>query len=124
MEARFERQDIALVADTLRGNHTVLDVGGGTGALVREIAGRVDAITTVEPHASREADDGVATVGQLEAFLRAWGMDADEARTAAGRLDQDGNGHITRDEYLTAWTSFLLSDDSEDKGSTLLGPLT
>ncbi|MFE1415246.1 cytochrome P450 [Streptomyces sp. NPDC058746] len=67
--------------------------------------------------------DGVAAVAELEAFLRAWGMDADEAKTAAGRLDQDGNGRITRDEYLRAWTSFVLSDDSEDAGSTLLGPL-
>ncbi|MEU6208396.1 methyltransferase domain-containing protein [Streptomyces sp. NPDC047023] len=55
MEARFERQDVALVADTLTGNHEVLDVGGGTGAVVREIAARLGRVTTVEPHAAREA---------------------------------------------------------------------
>ncbi|MFJ9867488.1 methyltransferase domain-containing protein [Streptomyces sp. NPDC101165] len=55
MEARFERQDVALVADTLADNHEVLDVGGGTGAVVREIAARLGRVTTVEPHAAREA---------------------------------------------------------------------
>ncbi|MFJ8208972.1 EF-hand domain-containing protein [Streptomyces sp. NPDC096033] len=69
-------------------------------------------------------DDGVATLQELEAFLRAWGMDADQAHAAVTRLDLDGNGRITRDEYLSAWTSFLLSEDSQDAGSTLFGPLT
>ncbi|MEU8512896.1 methyltransferase domain-containing protein [Kitasatospora sp. NPDC048722] len=54
MEARFERSDIGLVADALAGNTRVLDVGGGTGAVVREIAARVESVTTVEPHAARE----------------------------------------------------------------------
>ncbi|RSS51171.1 hypothetical protein EF912_20730 [Streptomyces sp. WAC07061] len=68
-------------------------------------------------------DDGVASLEELEAFLRAWGMDADQARTAAGRLDVNGDGRITRDEYFSAWHSFLLSDDPTTTGSTLLGPL-
>ncbi|MEU7163917.1 methyltransferase domain-containing protein [Streptomyces morookaense] len=55
MEARFERQDVALVAGTLAANHEVLDVGGGTGAVVREVAARLGRVTTVEPHAAREA---------------------------------------------------------------------
>ncbi|MFJ9843518.1 class I SAM-dependent methyltransferase [Kitasatospora sp. NPDC101155] len=55
MEARFERHDVALVADTLAGNREVLDVGGGTGAVVREIADRLGRVTTVEPHPAREA---------------------------------------------------------------------
>lgn len=54
MEARFERHDIALVADALSGNAKVLDVGGGTGAVVREIAARLGSVTTVEPHTARE----------------------------------------------------------------------
>lgn len=54
MEARFERHDIGIVVDTLAGNTRVLDVGGGTGAVVREIAARVESVTTVEPHAARE----------------------------------------------------------------------
>ncbi len=54
MEARFERQDIAVVVDALANNSRVLDVGGGTGAVVKEIAARLGSVTTVEPHAARE----------------------------------------------------------------------
>ncbi|MFJ8827756.1 methyltransferase domain-containing protein [Streptomyces sp. NPDC102467] len=54
MEARFERHDITPVVDALAVNRKVLDVGGGTGAVVREIAARTGAVTTVEPHAARE----------------------------------------------------------------------
>ncbi|MFE0459474.1 methyltransferase domain-containing protein [Kitasatospora sp. NPDC058965] len=55
MEARFERHDVALVVDLLDRNSQVLDVGGGTGAVVREIAERIGRVTTIEPHAAREA---------------------------------------------------------------------
>lgn len=54
MEARFERHDITPVLAALTGNNRVLDVGGGTGAVVREIAAHLGTVTTVEPHAARE----------------------------------------------------------------------
>ncbi|MFG2981739.1 methyltransferase domain-containing protein [Streptomyces sp. NPDC048258] len=54
MEARFERHDITPVVEALARNNRVLDVGGGSGAVVRELAGRVGSVTTVEPHAARE----------------------------------------------------------------------
>ncbi|MFE2247038.1 methyltransferase domain-containing protein [Streptomyces lavendulae] len=54
MEARFERRDVEQVVDALAANSRVLDVGGGTGAVVREIAARLGSVTTVEPHAARE----------------------------------------------------------------------
>ncbi|MET9291015.1 methyltransferase domain-containing protein [Streptomyces sp. NPDC003077] len=55
MEARFQRHDIAPVVDALTGNERVLDVGGGSGAVVRAIAGRLGACVTVEPDAARAA---------------------------------------------------------------------
>ncbi|MFI6156269.1 class I SAM-dependent methyltransferase [Kitasatospora sp. NPDC051170] len=55
MEARCERHDIALVVEALAGNHRVLEVGGGTGALARAVAGRLGAVTAVEPHPARAA---------------------------------------------------------------------
>ncbi|CAL9287174.1 methyltransferase domain-containing protein [Streptomyces sp. SudanB182_2057] len=54
MEARFERHDIDPVLAALSRNSRVLDVGGGSGAVVSALAGRLDALTTVEPHAARE----------------------------------------------------------------------
>ncbi|WP_129311675.1 methyltransferase domain-containing protein [Streptomyces sp. L2] len=68
MEARFERHDISVVADALAGNTRVLDIGGGTGAVVKEITARLGACTTVEPHLDRERSmrpltrDGVTVV--------------------------------------------------------------
>ncbi|WP_063991999.1 methyltransferase domain-containing protein [Streptomyces sp. Root66D1] len=53
MEARFERHDIAPVLDALAGNTRILDVGGGSGAVVRALAARACHVTTVEPHAAR-----------------------------------------------------------------------
>ncbi|MFD9303239.1 methyltransferase domain-containing protein [Streptomyces sp. NPDC060048] len=54
MEARFERHDITPVVEALARNNRVLDVGGGSGAVVKELASRVESVTTVEPHAARE----------------------------------------------------------------------
>ncbi|MCL3992130.1 class I SAM-dependent methyltransferase [Streptomyces lavenduligriseus] len=54
MEARFERHDIEPVLAALSGNSRVLDVGGGSGAVVSALATRPGRVTTVEPHAARE----------------------------------------------------------------------
>ncbi|MGW2749074.1 methyltransferase domain-containing protein [Streptomyces sp. NPDC001450] len=89
MEARFERQDVALVVDALAANTRVLDVGGGTGAVVKEIAARLGSVTTVEPHSAREesmrplAASGVRvlpgraeqlpfTAGRFDAVVATW----------------------------------------------------
>ncbi|MGW7417912.1 EF-hand domain-containing protein [Streptomyces sp. NPDC054863] len=64
-------------------------------------------------------DDGVATVDQMAAFLVAWGLEGDLARTVAVRLDRNGDGHITREEYVAGWSGCFQDEDAE--GSPLLG---
>jgi Ca2+-binding EF-hand superfamily protein len=78
-------------------------------------------------------DDGVAAVDQMAAFLVAWGLESDLARTVAVRLDRDGDGRITREEYVTGWSGCFLDagagagadsdsdSDAEGMGSPLLG---
>lgn len=66
MEARFERHDVEVVVDVLAANTRVLDVGGGTGAVVREIAARLGSVTTVEPHAAREESMRSLTAAGVE----------------------------------------------------------
>ncbi|MCX5206345.1 EF-hand domain-containing protein [Streptomyces sp. NBC_00237] len=66
-------------------------------------------------------DDGVATVEQMTAFLVAWGLEHEVARASASGLDLNGDGHITREEYVAGWSDFLLEEDVEGAGSTLLG---
>ncbi|MDH6133396.1 SAM-dependent methyltransferase [Kitasatospora sp. MAA4] len=53
VEARFEREDIDPVVEALARNERVVDVGGGSGAVVRAITRRLGACTTIEPHAAR-----------------------------------------------------------------------
>lgn len=68
MEARCERHDIGPVLDALAGNRRVMEIGAGTGAVARAIAGRLGAVTAVEPHPARAAglralaEDGVTVV--------------------------------------------------------------
>ncbi|MEU7605473.1 hypothetical protein [Streptomyces sp. NPDC041003] len=64
-------------------------------------------------------DDGIATVGQFEVVLVAFGLEAEEARVARALLDADGDGLITRREYLNGWTEFLLGEAA----GGLLGPV-
>ncbi|MFF0745520.1 EF-hand domain-containing protein [Streptomyces sp. NPDC004111] len=69
-------------------------------------------------------DDGVATVEQMAEFLLAWGLESDMARTVAERLDRNGDGHITREEYVTGWSGCFLEEGGEEArgaGSPLVG---
>ncbi|MFE2247040.1 EF-hand domain-containing protein [Streptomyces lavendulae] len=66
-------------------------------------------------------DDGIATVEQFEAFLVAFGLEPAQARAARALLDTDGDGRITREEYLNGWTDFLLGVDSGTPVGALLG---
>ncbi|MFJ2740749.1 EF-hand domain-containing protein [Streptomyces sp. NPDC087440] len=66
-------------------------------------------------------DDGVATIDQMAAFLTAWGLEHEVAWASATSLDQNGDGWITREEYVAGWSDFLLDEDAEAPGSTLLG---
>ncbi|MGW2749076.1 EF-hand domain-containing protein [Streptomyces sp. NPDC001450] len=66
-------------------------------------------------------DDGIATIEQFEAFLLAFGLDPAQARAARTLLDTDGDGRITREEYLKGWTDFLLGTESDTPVDALLG---
>ncbi|MCY0939323.1 EF-hand domain-containing protein [Streptomyces sp. H34-S4] len=46
-----------------------------------------------------------------------------DAREVFRRLDQDGDGLITRDDLLEAIREYYFNDDPESAGSWLLGPL-
>jgi SAM-dependent methyltransferase len=104
MEARFQRGDIAPVVDALAGNTRVLDIGGGTGAVVREIAARLGSCTTVEPHLDREqsmhtltrqgvtvlpgrAEDLPVPDGQVDAAVATWVLHyTDDPRAAVREM--------------------------------------
>lgn len=55
-------------------------------------------------------------------FIRAFRGEAEEGEVAFQKLDKDGNGFLTREEFLDAVTQFHLSDDPEAPGNWLYGP--
>jgi Ca2+-binding EF-hand superfamily protein len=65
--------------------------------------------------------DGVISEDEYHTFFRAFRGDADDAGRAFRKLDADGNGQLTRQEFLEAVTEFHVSDDPDARGNWLLG---
>jgi len=66
---------------------------------------------------------GSGTVSEAEYvdWLAAWGVA--EGQAAFDRLDRDGTGALTNDDFSTAVREFYLSDDPDAPGNALYGEL-
>jgi hypothetical protein len=53
--------------------------------------------------------------------LAAFGVSEPDARYTFGRIDADGDGEITLDEWLEALHQFWTSTDPDAPGNTLFG---
>jgi Ca2+-binding EF-hand superfamily protein len=51
------------------------------------------------------------------------GIDPTHSSDAFRRLDRDGSGKISKEEFRAAITEFYLSDDENAPGNWLLGPM-
>ncbi|WP_437940588.1 class I SAM-dependent methyltransferase [Sorangium sp. So ce341] len=67
---RFVRNDIPPILDRLEGCTRVLDIGGGTGVVVRRIAEALGGCTTVEPDAASASAIGEGRAGHRICVLR------------------------------------------------------
>ncbi|MEU9114060.1 EF-hand domain-containing protein [Streptomyces sp. NPDC048483] len=67
--------------------------------------------------------DGVLSKDEYLRICTQVGLDAALSSDAFSRLDRDGDGVISHDEFRTAVTEFYLSDDETAPGNWLLGPL-
>lgn len=67
-------------------------------------------------------NDGVISEEEYLKFFRSFRGDVEDGELAFEKLDQDGNGHLTRKEFLEAVTEFHLSDDPDARGNWLFGP--
>jgi Ca2+-binding EF-hand superfamily protein len=65
--------------------------------------------------------DGVISQEEYRTFFRAFRDDPDEADRAFRKLDDDGTGHLTRQDFLELVTEFHLSDDPDARGNWLFG---
>ncbi|MCX5381459.1 EF-hand domain-containing protein [Streptomyces sp. NBC_00091] len=68
-------------------------------------------------------DDNEIPLDLLVAVFTHGGVSPEDAAEAARALDANGDNTITRDEYVSAWVTFLTSDDPDAPGSRILGRL-
>lgn len=68
-------------------------------------------------------EDGVISEAEFAAFFDAHGIARELAAKSFARMDQNGDGGITRDEFVQLTREFLLSDDPTSPGNHLYGPL-
>lgn len=69
-------------------------------------------------------DDGKITSAEYGEYLRVYDLDSSLAADFFRRVDLDRDGYITGWELVEAMRDFLLSDEPEDAGNYLYGPLS
>jgi hypothetical protein len=65
--------------------------------------------------------DGRITAAEHRAFLVAMTVDPTRAATAFPHLDTDGDGFLSREEYVQLMEEFYTSDQPDSAGSWILG---
>jgi Ca2+-binding EF-hand superfamily protein len=66
--------------------------------------------------------DGVITPAEYRSFLAIYQVDAPRADEVFARLDLDGDGQVSRDEFASLWMEFCFSEDESSPGNWLFGP--
>ena len=72
--------------------------------------------------ASTGDGDGVIGKDEYRQYLTSSKIDPSVADETFAKLDTDGDGHLTRDEWEQLFLDFFLSDDPDAPGSWLWGP--
>lgn len=68
-------------------------------------------------------DDGSLDFDEYVRMYDGLGIDPTHSSDAFHRLDRDGDGKISHEEFRAAITEFYLSDDEDAPGNWLLGPM-
>ncbi|XP_013386647.1 sarcoplasmic calcium-binding protein [Lingula anatina] len=67
--------------------------------------------------------DGFISPKEHKAFFYSWGIPTGYSADVFKALDTDGDGLITRDEYIQGGTDFMFSEDENSPYKNFLGPL-
>jgi Ca2+-binding EF-hand superfamily protein len=65
--------------------------------------------------------DGNIAPGEYAQWLSRWGVDEKTARDCFARLDLNGDGHLSVDEFVTLVAEYFQSSDPSSPGNWLLG---
>lgn len=66
--------------------------------------------------------NGKIEAGELAILLQSLGIHSDDAHLAFNKVDRDGDGFITREEYAQGLYEHHLSEDPNAPGNWILGP--
>ncbi|MER7398059.1 EF-hand domain-containing protein [Streptomyces sp. NPDC000151] len=96
------------------------------GSLVSSPANLDDAVLAVPDALMRALDtdrSGTLSLAEYRRIYTHVGVDAEHCEEAFRRLDRDGDGAISHQEWRDALQEFFVSDDADAPGNQLLGPL-
>jgi Ca2+-binding EF-hand superfamily protein len=66
--------------------------------------------------------DGLISPAEYRGLASIYGVDAAQADESFARIDLDGDGHVTREEFGVLFVEYLTSDDEGAPGNWLYGP--
>jgi Ca2+-binding EF-hand superfamily protein len=94
---------------------TVVDQLGGMDA---EVLATADAMFA----AMVESGDGRISVAEHKQVVKAWKGTDDGVEEVFSRLDLDGDGYLSHDEFRELWSDFWRGDDATKPGQWVFGP--
>ncbi len=89
------------------------------GAMRAEVEATADAMFD----AIDESGDGRISVEEHKQVVEAWMGTGEGAEEAFPRLDLDGDGHLSRDEFRELWFEFWAGADESAPGQWMFGPV-
>jgi Ca2+-binding EF-hand superfamily protein len=85
--------------------------------------GPIEAAIQAEFDVADIDNDGVLSNDELARMLASVGVDSSEADEAARALDRDGDGQVSRQEYISAMREFYVDPNLNGPAAKLLGSL-
>jgi Ca2+-binding EF-hand superfamily protein len=109
------------VADTDRDDRVTIEE---VLALVDRLPGMLDSVTTTASAMFDAADadqDDRISAAEYRSLIEAWSGHRADTDAVFDILDDDGDGHLTREEFTELWVQFWAGDDPAAPGNWVFG---
>ncbi|QNP61520.1 EF-hand domain-containing protein [Streptomyces genisteinicus] len=102
-----------------------IDMTGLMAMVDRLPAMREDVAATADTifDAVDENGDGRISRAEHQRLIDTWHGRATATGDVFDRLDEDGDGYLERPRFAVLWTQFWISDDPDEPGNAVCGPL-